>query len=313
MSVQLLIGADPEVFVKSNGVYVSAHNMIPGTKKSPHGVPSGAVQVDGMALEFNIEPAADVDEFMCNLDTVYSYLQEMIPEGHELDIVPTAFFDEGYIKSQPPEATELGCDPDFDAWTGARNPRPNAAVNFRTGAGHIHVGWCEGMDIQDPDHIEACHMMIKQLDCSLGLLSLLWDNDDTRRQLYGKFGAFRPKSYGVEYRTLSNAWLRDNRTKKVVWEITSAAFHSLMDGYKFYDDPVYSNAVLLVNEHGFSGGYTKKAIRHLVAHLSNDLSHSSYMYLRDLEVHKFGRKKPTQFNLNVSSSAGHTIEWIIEP
>ena len=53
--MNILIGADPELFVKKDGVVVSGHDLIQGTKADPFPVQDGAVQVDGMALEFNIE------------------------------------------------------------------------------------------------------------------------------------------------------------------------------------------------------------------------------------------------------------------
>ena len=63
-----LIGADPEVFVTDkNNQFVSAFNMVPGDKAKPYPVPFGAVQVDGMALEFNIEPASTRQEFIHNI------------------------------------------------------------------------------------------------------------------------------------------------------------------------------------------------------------------------------------------------------
>ena len=51
--------------------------------------------------------------------------------------------------------------------------------------------------------------MTRQLDISLFLPSLLFDDDTERRKLYGFPGSFRPKQYGVEYRPLSNKWLRN--------------------------------------------------------------------------------------------------------
>ena len=60
MSHNILIGCDPEVFVKQNGVFRSAHGLIRGDKKNPQKIRSGAVQVDGMALEFNIDPARTI-------------------------------------------------------------------------------------------------------------------------------------------------------------------------------------------------------------------------------------------------------------
>lgn len=52
-----LVGADPELFVSKAGVILSAFGLVGGTKKVPQKVERGAVQVDGMALEFNIDPA----------------------------------------------------------------------------------------------------------------------------------------------------------------------------------------------------------------------------------------------------------------
>lgn len=240
--MNILIGCDPELFVTKDGKPVSAHGIIAGNKKEPHKVKKGAVQVDGMALEFNIDPADTYRRFSGNIDAVLSQLRSMVPEDLQFQITPVAYFDEDYIKQQPSEATELGCEPDYNAWTGKVNPTPDASVSFRTASGHIHIGWTEGMDIRDPDHIEACEMLVKQLDVVLGSMSLMWDKDDKRRELYGKLGAYRPKPYGVEYRVLSNAWLNNKLYRKIVWGAVRYCFDSLMNGSRLYEynpDVVY--------------------------------------------------------------------------
>ncbi len=69
--MEVLVGADPEVFVKdASGQNVSGHGMVPGTKKKPHPVRSGAGQVDGTALEFNIEPSKTEEEFVSRIRIV---------------------------------------------------------------------------------------------------------------------------------------------------------------------------------------------------------------------------------------------------
>lgn len=234
MSLEILVGADPEIFMMQNGKFISAHGAIPGDKKNPFKVDKGAVQVDGMALEFNIDPAHNEQEFITNLKTVMGVLSEMVP-GYQLNAVPVADFDAAYMDAQPKEALELGCDPDFNAWeNGKANPRPNGKVNFRTGAGHVHIGWGEGFDPQDGDHIEACCMVAKQLDYYLGLGSLLYEKDSRRRTMYGAAGAFRPKPYGVEYRVLSNAWLKDEKLMAWVYRNTIKGVQDLMQGKKAY-------------------------------------------------------------------------------
>ncbi len=57
-------GCDPELFViNDEGVFVSAEGLIPGDKQNPYKVPGGAIQVDGMAAEFNIDPVTNYADF----------------------------------------------------------------------------------------------------------------------------------------------------------------------------------------------------------------------------------------------------------
>lgn len=231
--MNILVGADPELFMKRKGKFVSAHGMVEGNKENPFPVLHGAVQVDGMALEFNIDPAKNEKEFLRNLHAVMAQLKDMVPD-HEVLAVPTAKFTPAYMKKQPPEALELGCEPDYNAYTGLENDRPNGNVDFRTGAGHIHIGWTEGVDPHQPTHFEACRILTQQLDVMLGVPSLLWDRDNKRRKLYGQAGAFRPKPYGCEYRVLSNAWLKDDTLMKFVYKTVQQAFKHLVDHDRYY-------------------------------------------------------------------------------
>jgi hypothetical protein len=228
-SIQILVGADPEFFVKQNGVFVSAHGLVKGDKANPLKVDRGAVQVDGMALEFNIDPAADADEFYLNITTVMNALKSMVP-GYEHALVPVAHFGKEYIDSQPEEAKILGCDPDFNAWTRQENVKPDMELPFRTASGHVHIGWGDGYDVNNPDHLELCQKATKQMDFFLGLPSLSYDEDKQRRDMYGKAGTYRPKVYGVEYRTLSNAWLKSEALIKWVHRSVAKGMKELMSG-----------------------------------------------------------------------------------
>ena len=144
--MRILVGADPEVFVSHNGKIISGYGLIPGTKTAPFAVNGGAVQVDGMALEFNIDPAETEEEFLHSIGSVLNQMREMIPE-HQLILEAVANFDEAYMKTLPEEALLLGCDPDFNAWEQCQNNPPNAASTMRTAAGHIHVGSSETHNI----------------------------------------------------------------------------------------------------------------------------------------------------------------------
>lgn len=234
--MKLLVGADPEVFVKNpGGKVVSAHGLIPGTKSTPYCVEKGAVQVDGMAAEFNIDPASTEDEFSEGIFHVLNTLDTMLGEN-SVFISPSVFFKENYLKRQPEESVIMGCDPDFNAYTGKENVPPPEGSLMRSGAGHVHIGWTEGHDIQDPMHFDACMMLARQLDWFLGVPSLLFDTCDDRRKQYGMCGAFRPKPYGMEYRTLSNCWLKNSQLVRWVYRNSVSAFDRLFGGDQVLDD-----------------------------------------------------------------------------
>lgn len=227
----LLLGCDPEVFVSHNGKLVSGFGLIGGTKEDPIKVKQGAVQVDGLALEFNIDPAKNQQEFISNIDTVMGILAGMVPE-HKLEIIPVAQFGHDYIKAQPEKAKELGCSPDYDAWKVDVNPRPDGDRGFRTAAGHLHFGFVEENDapIEVYEYIAYCSQVVRELDFYLALPSLFYDNDTQRRELYGKAGAFRPKTYGFEYRTLSNMWLKTKELKEWAYNASVTAWERFESG-----------------------------------------------------------------------------------
>lgn len=227
--MNILIGCDPEVFVKKNGKFFSAHGLIKGDKKNPQKIRSGAVQVDGMALEFNIDPAKNEDEFVFLVNDVYEQMKLMVPE-FEVVATPVAFFDEDHMKQQPKEALELGCDPDFNAWTGLANVKPDGDRPMRTASGHVHIGWTDGVDVNDMSHMSRCVNATKQMDFFLGLGSLFYDDDKMRREMYGKSGCFRPKPYGVEYRTLSNRWLSNEKLMRWVYRNAVKGMNELIQG-----------------------------------------------------------------------------------
>lgn len=232
-------GCDPELFVfNPQGQAVSAAGLLPGTKEEPYVVDCGAIQVDGMAAEFNINPAVSFDEWDRNISTVLKTLGGMLPKGHALKAVPSVTFDKTIFAEAPEEAKILGCSSDINAWTGEVNPPPDFPANplLRTAAGHIHIGWTEGAELGDIQHMMNCRDLVKQLDWYLGGWSLRMDADPARRNLYGKAGAMRPKTYGVEYRVLSNFWIMTKANRLAVWNRLQQAIIDIQK--KFMPDTV---------------------------------------------------------------------------
>lgn len=232
LKFNFIFGADPEIFVKTkDGKNISAHELVPGTKKNPFKVENGAVQIDGTALEFNINPASTAKEFVGNIHSVMRQLSSMVKSKDatlDFDISPTVIYDKELFAKLPEHAVELGCEPDFNAYTGLENDRPDSSLlkgleTMRTASGHVHIGWTNDADRYAPDHFEDCRMLTNLLDWCLATASKGWDKDSQRSRLYGKPGAFRPKPYGMEYRVLSNRWLSDPKIAEFVFETARKA------------------------------------------------------------------------------------------
>jgi hypothetical protein len=227
-------GADPELFVfNPEGKAVTAEGLIPGTKADPFKVDGGAVQVDGMAAEFNIDPSSTFREFNGNIEKVMKALTKMLPPGYELRALPSVVFDESEFDAAPDKAKELGCSPDYNAWTRQVNPPPKDDANprLRTASGHLHLGWTKDANIGDAQHVMNCCDLVKQLDWYLGGWSLAIDTDNERRRLYGKAGALRFKNYGVEYRVLSNFWITSRERRMAVWNRMQLAIEAMSSSF----------------------------------------------------------------------------------
>lgn len=238
------VGADPEFFLADNkGKPVPAVGLIGGTKDEPKFIFPGdtfsAVQEDNVMVEYNIAPAQTAEEFVKNHLIVQAYLDKAIKEKGLVPLLkPSAVFTKEQLESQ--QAQDIGCIPDFDAWL----DRPNDRLSVKTlglnrvAGGHVHVSYeFEGKRPDKYHQIEA----VRMLDLALGVPSLMLDDDNIRRRYYGKAGAFRPKTYGVEYRTLSNFWLVNDNLLKWVFNQVIWAFLRLKN--KKFIDTLDQNAI----------------------------------------------------------------------
>lgn len=210
----ITIGADPELFLTNGGRLISAIDRIGGSKQEPLDIGEGcAIQEDNVAAEFCIPPAEKVEDFIKSIQYATNYIRA-IARDYQLDLaigIASYSFDKDQLAH--PKAQEFGCDPDYNAWTLEMNPRPQATdACLRSAGGHVHIG-------TKKDIIEV----VKCADLYLGVPSTLKDSDTKRRQLYGNAGCFRPKPYGVEYRTLSNFWIWSVRNIEWVFKQTVKA------------------------------------------------------------------------------------------
>lgn len=229
------IGSDPECFVGNASGVKSIVGRIGGTKDDPQPLPLGdgfAVQEDNVALEFNIPACPSKQTFITSIVSARDFLAQVMMDMHGLQLVKESAVSFPPEELDTPASQVFGCDPDFNAWTGRKNPRPHAPdKNLRSCGGHVHIG------IRGTKY-EACDLrsIINACDLFMGVPSTKMDKGTLRRQLYGKAGAYRVKGYGGEYRSLSNFWIHEEKYIGWVYENTERALDAVLNGMSFDED-----------------------------------------------------------------------------
>lgn len=238
-SINLLsVGADIEFFVqdKTTKEVISAEDFIPGTKDLPYNFdnsnPYFAVSLDNVLAEICIPPAKNAEEFYENISKSRGFIDNFcLPKQYCTAALPSANLSEIWLNT--PQASRFGCEPDFNAYTGHRNQSPRSEDKTLRSAGlHVHLG------IENPTRFSKFEykptnkylQIVKALDLHLAVPSILTEPPNERRRLYGKAGCFRPKKYGLEYRTLSSYFANDKGKITWVYQATKDAIDWLNSG-----------------------------------------------------------------------------------
>lgn len=235
----ILIGADPEFFLfsKKHQTHVSAWGLFPGTKSDPYPLEGGAMQVDGTALEFNINPTDDPQKFDKIITLVLKQMQDIINKVDNdlsMDFTPLTNFGRDYWKTIPIGAKHLGCEADFNSF-GMRNPSPNPN-RIRTAAGHIHLGFTKGQRTErGSDHFDKCVELSRHFHELKSLeINPLTNLEKQRLDFYGGNGSFRPKSYGLELRSPSNLWVKDTNSRTKIFNNAQNSFRKAQENAELH-------------------------------------------------------------------------------
>ena len=227
------IGTDPELFLEKDGKIISAEGLIGGTKKEPKLISEygHAIQEDNVMVEFNTPPSTSAKEFVDNINFVKDYLETLASVyGAKLNYTTSARLTDEELSTD--QARMFGCDPSYNVYLKDVSPAPSARSKYRSCGGHIHIGY-------DNPSQEVTEQIIYGMDMILGLQSVSLDSDTIRKKSYGKAGEFRFKSFGCEWRTLSNFWIKNDELIKWAYESTalvidivnSDIIESLIDKY----------------------------------------------------------------------------------
>lgn len=237
----MTIGADPEIFMTRDKDVLPAWKFL-GSKAKPTKTPpcgGGNPQTtywDGFQTEFTTNPhsclAYFTDEIQNGLKTIW-----LAGQAHDKkarfstsSVLPV---DPEILDTAKEEHVEFGCMPSRNVYGLEGNKISGRMVPMRFAGGHVHLGIPKQYRERIPE-------MVKSLDRLLGLPCVsffsAWDSP-VRREFYGLPGEYRTPPHGLEYRTLSNAWLIHPVLTHMVYEIARVAtFYGAGVYHHFKDD-----------------------------------------------------------------------------
>lgn len=209
------LGTDPEFFLQTNdGTPVSVCGKIGGTKGDALDIGGGyAIQEDNVMVEWNIEPQDNPYDFA---RVTYEGTQRVMDfvrtkTGKDIHPLLSAWVRMPANQLVTMQAREFGCSVDYGAYLKGDTlpvmdpeefdlPEGDA---YRFAGGHVHIGYDNPNEV--PEFVVAA-----LADVYLGLYAVgKGENQGRRRRQYGTAGRYRPTTYGIEYRTLSNWWLSE--------------------------------------------------------------------------------------------------------
>ncbi len=223
------IGSDIECFLlNSSDQIINAANHIKYSKEIPYKKQKIKIHYDNILAEFSIPPCETGKEFVVSI-TNGLYLLEKLASPYKLDFTAAAIIDKSVMEDR--NASENGCNDETNAYTLTFNTEIEPFIKnsrFRTCGGHIHIG-VDDENLLDPI---IKPLFVYMLDLFLGVPSVILDKDMTqvnRRQAFGKAGAYRSKSYGLEYRVLSSWWVTKPEYIALVYNIVEFVHYAMQD------------------------------------------------------------------------------------
>lgn len=233
-------GSDPEMFVRgSSGEVLPAWEYLPEKKTAAvyQKWSDAFCYWDGFQAELSAKADSCLAYLVDNIHAGMRELKSRTEKHHPGAVIsPETVVEitQQKLLEAPQEFVELGCKPSLNAYglmgEVVENPR---MLRTRFAGGHYHFG---KTGVSLPEAVE----IVKMADAVVGMaaVGIFAEVDNPiRRRYYGLPGEFRMPSHGVEYRTLSNAWMCHPAVSHFVLGLTRKAMgmglhnlRALMDG-----------------------------------------------------------------------------------
>jgi hypothetical protein len=240
--VSMGMGSDPEFFFHKKtllgkmGTVIGAEKVIP--KEGIRGGTPGArelntttkIIIDGVQAEMNPSSATCRQVMGGEISRMMHLIVKIAKDkGVAINWKPLVKVTASELKSLKPENKKFGCEPSYNAYKEVIElPDPEKYL-YRAAGGHLHFGHYGTPRADHKDDMSRVFKndpkeTIKILDIIVGNTCVMIDKDEgniERRKFYGRAGEYRLPMHGpnqgLEYRTLSNFWLRNYKMMSMVF------------------------------------------------------------------------------------------------
>jgi len=216
------LGCDPELFLAQDGKVVGAERFIPAKGlKSSYSTYSDTknIVLDGVQVELHTDPTTCRAGVGNQLSAIFKTLKAELDKtkGLSASFAPVVKMSKADLAALSEKARELGCMPSLNAYDANASIKVAKDFTTRSAGGHIHVGLTSNEAIRST--LKDPIKLVNIFDAIIGIPSVLIDRSEDaaeRRKTYGRAGEHRLPSYGIEYRTLSNFWLKSYQLMSLV-------------------------------------------------------------------------------------------------
>ena len=258
----IMLGCDPEFFfAKKNGEIIGSEKVLKKEDKQNH-----RLVIDGVQAELNPSPSYCRQLLASSIHDCFVNLRESLNRRGidaiiKVDTLVNITQEE--LNSLSQGCQVFGCDPSTNIYNEGSDKTSQIKVDpkkylKRSAGGHIHLGNAYHSYLENEatylkraangetnlleyikigKRIEQAlktspDILVAVLDIVVGNTCVLLDRDDgnkERRANYGRAGEYRVKPYGLEYRTLSNFWLRSYQLMSFVTGLCRFAVHCVSE------------------------------------------------------------------------------------
>lgn len=235
------LGSDPEAFLTKGGLVIGSERVVPDNGIEAQG--GGRIVQDGVQIELSLKPSPQRYLVGTGIGFALAALRDRVRtfDGVEVSFDPLVTVEKRELRSLSEKSRVFGCKPTYNFHGLPGAGADPAKYLKRSAGGHIHMGL--EPPIFDPTKYEVVgkdesggeereyvldhrKRLVPLLDVFVGNTGVLLDNKLAaieRRKNYGKAGEFRLPAHGLEYRVLSNFWLRSYQLMGLVMGLSKLA------------------------------------------------------------------------------------------